>query len=66
MSQAKRELEALWQAVFHEPPVIDADPHLLAELIVRCSQPPPPYGDAIPARPPNLNPPDDTSAPCDR
>jgi hypothetical protein len=70
MLTAKQELEALWAAVFHEPPVIDADPSLLAEMIVRCCGPLPPYG-AAPLPPahvqePTASPPDDTSAPCDR
>ena len=46
MLTAKQELEALWSAVFHEPPVIDAEPTLLAEMIVRCCGPLPPYGPA--------------------
>jgi hypothetical protein len=33
-------MEALWAAVFGQPPPIDADPGLLAELILRCSGPP--------------------------
>jgi len=64
MSKAKREMEALWTAVFHEPPAIDAEPRLLAELILRCSPPPPIYGAAeIEARR-DITRPDGTSAPC--
>ena len=48
MLTAKQELEALWSAVFHEPPVIDAEPTLLAEMIVRCCGPLPPYSAAPP------------------
>ena len=43
MLDAKSEMEALWAAVFGQPPAIDADPALLAELILRCSGPPPAY-----------------------
>ena len=43
MLDAKSEMEALWTAVFGQPPAIDADPGLLAELILRCSGPPPVY-----------------------
>ena len=43
MLDAKSEMEALWAAVFGQPPAIDADPALLAELILRCSGPPPVY-----------------------
>jgi hypothetical protein len=43
MPDAKTEMEGLWAAVFGEPPAIDADPGLLAELILRCSGPPPVY-----------------------
>ncbi|HEY2709508.1 MAG TPA: hypothetical protein VGI95_15775 [Caulobacteraceae bacterium] len=45
---AKEELEALWTAVFGQPPVVDAEPDLLAQLIVQCSAPPPLYGEALP------------------
>jgi hypothetical protein len=65
MPSAKEELQALWTAVFKQPPVVEADPSLLAALIVRCSAPPPPYGAPIPVDEP-LTRPDDTSAPCDR
>jgi hypothetical protein len=51
MPDAKEELQALWAAVFGQPPAVDADPDLLAYLIVRCSPPPPPaYGPTPPAR----------------
>jgi hypothetical protein len=43
MPDAKSEMEALWNAVFGQPPPIDADPGLLAELILRCSGPLPLY-----------------------
>ena len=43
MLDAKAEMEALWAAVFGQPPAIDADPALLAQLILRCSGPPPVY-----------------------
>jgi hypothetical protein len=54
MTDAKQELEALWVAVFGQRPAVDAEPDLLARLIVRCSDPPPVYGDALPgvAKPP--------------
>jgi hypothetical protein len=48
MPDAKEELQALWTAVFGQPPAVDADPELLAYLIVRCSPPPPVYGPAPP------------------
>jgi len=41
---AKSEMEGLWTAIFGEPPAVDAEPQLLAELIIRCSGPPPVYG----------------------
>jgi hypothetical protein len=41
---AKSEMEGLWTAVFGEPPAVDAEPTLLAQLILRCSGPPPAYG----------------------
>ena len=71
MLTAKQELEALWSAVFNEPPVIDAEPTLLAEMIVRCCGPLPPYGaaplpPAAKAAAPTATSPDDTSVPCDR
>jgi hypothetical protein len=66
MSSAKQELEALWTAVFHEPPVIDAEPELLAELILKCSPPPPIYGAAEIGGRGEVTRPDDTSAPCGR
>jgi len=69
MLSAKRELEALWTAVFHEPPAIDAEPALMIEMIIRCSPPPPVYEPAcfdaksgsgqLPRRP-NPTGPDDT------
>jgi hypothetical protein len=43
MLDAKSEMEALWAAVFGQPPAIDADPGLLAQLILKCSGPPPVY-----------------------
>ncbi|HWF75855.1 MAG TPA: hypothetical protein VN694_01640 [Caulobacteraceae bacterium] len=43
MLDAKSEMEALWAAVFSQPPAIDADPSLLARLILHCSPPPPVY-----------------------
>lgn len=43
MPDAKAEMESLWAATFGEPPAVDADPMLLAELILRCSSPPPVY-----------------------
>ena len=66
MSRAKQELEALWAAVFHEPPAIDAEPRLLAELILKCSPPPPIYGAAEILAQREIKPPDDTSARCGR
>jgi hypothetical protein len=49
MPDAKSEMEALWTALFGEPPAVDAEPALLAQLIIRCSGPPPPSGvDALP------------------
>jgi hypothetical protein len=43
MLSAKTELFALWRAVFREPPVIDAEPALLVEMIIRFSPSPPAY-----------------------
>jgi len=65
MSRAKRELEALWTAVFHEPPAVDAEPGLLAELILKCSPPPPLYGAEEIEGQGKVTPPDGTSAPYD-
>jgi hypothetical protein len=65
MSSAKEEMEALWTAVFHEPPPVDAEPDLLAALILRCSPPPPIYGPEDIAASQALKPPDDKSARCD-
>ena len=44
MLDAKAEMEGLWTAVFGEPPAVDAGPDVLAELILKCSGPPPVYG----------------------
>lgn len=53
MLDAKSEMEELWAAVFGQPPAIDADPSLLAQLILRCSGPPPVYETfAAPRLPP--------------
>jgi hypothetical protein len=52
MLDAKTEMEALWAAVFGQPPAIDADPSLLAQLILRCSGPPPVYDTFVAMRPP--------------
>jgi hypothetical protein len=52
MLDAKSEMEALWAAVFGQPPAIDADPSLLAQLILRCSGPPPVYDTFASLRPP--------------
>jgi hypothetical protein len=43
LSSAKQELEALWRAVFGEPPSIEADPSMLSEILVRHLPPAPPY-----------------------
>lgn len=43
MLDPKAEMEGLWAAVFGEPPAVDAEPGLLAELILRCSGAPPAY-----------------------
>ena len=64
MSSAKQELEALWTAMFHEPPAVDAEPRLLAELILRCSPPPPIYGAEEIMAQRAVTPPDDRSARC--
>jgi hypothetical protein len=64
MSRAKQEMEALWTAVFQEPPAVDAEPDLLAELILRCSPPPPIYGAEEIEAARRLTPPDDSSARC--
>jgi hypothetical protein len=49
MSLADDELEALWRAVFGEPPPISADPGLLAELIVRFLPRAPAYDKFAPS-----------------
>jgi hypothetical protein len=64
MSRAKRELEALWRAVFNEPPVIDAEPSLMAEMIIRCSGPPAPYGPPAASDLKDVSPLGDRSAGC--
>lgn len=51
MLDPKAEMESLWAAVFGEPPAVDAEPRLLAELILRCSGPPPVY-ELAPRAPP--------------
>jgi hypothetical protein len=45
LSSAKQELEALWRAVFGEPPSINADPAMLSEILVRHLPRAPPYID---------------------
>ena len=40
---AEQELEALWSAVFGEPPFIRAEPEMLAEVLVRALPQAPPY-----------------------
>jgi len=45
LSSAKQELEALWRAVFGEPPSIEADASMLSEILVRHLPPAPPYID---------------------
>ncbi|MFT4252526.1 MAG: hypothetical protein QM608_08585 [Caulobacter sp.] len=43
------ELIGLWITVFGEPPPINTDPSLLAEVLVRCLPPAEPYGpQAVP------------------
>jgi hypothetical protein len=66
MSRAKQELEALWAAVFHEPPAVDAEPRLLAELLLKCSPPPPIYGAEEIEAQRAVTPPDDRCARCGR
>lgn len=52
MPDAKAEMEGLWAATFGEPPAVDAEPALLAELILRCSGPPPIYEISAAGLPP--------------
>ncbi len=40
---ARRQLQRLWKAAFGEPPCIEADPAMLAEVLVRCLPPVGPY-----------------------
>jgi hypothetical protein len=63
MPDAKAELEGLWAAMFGEPPAVDAEPRLLAELILRCSEPPPAYEDFRRASPPGRSVASASSAP---
>ncbi|MBV9995250.1 MAG: hypothetical protein JO127_08550 [Caulobacteraceae bacterium] len=53
MSRSEAEIEALWVAVFGEPPPVKADPGLLIDVLLRCSPPLPPYriGDGAADRP---------------
>ena len=50
MSKSRRDLHGLWEAVFGEPPSIDAEPGLLARLIVQHLPAAPPYGQPAPPR----------------
>jgi len=43
MSQAEVEIEALWTAVFGQPPAIHAPAEMLIGILVRCLAPAPPY-----------------------
>jgi hypothetical protein len=61
MLGAKAEMEALWAAVFGQPPAIDADPSLLAQLILKCSGPPPVYDTFAAPRPPTATEPEPES-----
>ena len=49
MLDAKSEMEGLWTAVFGEPPAVDADPALLAQLILLCCDPLPVYAIGPPS-----------------
>lgn len=48
MTELRRGVHALWQAIFGEPPSVDAEPSLLCELLVRHMPPAPPYGGPPP------------------
>lgn len=50
MSDARANILNLWSAVFGGPPAIDADPRLLAHLLVRHLPAAPPYGEVERAR----------------
>jgi hypothetical protein len=50
MSDARANILSLWRAVFGGPPAIDADPRLLADLLVRHLPAAPPYGEVERAR----------------
>ena len=52
---ASEELQALWTAVYGEPPFIRAEPHVLAKVLVDALPPAPPYE-------PEAKPLDDTAA----
>jgi hypothetical protein len=43
MASAKTELESLWTALFGGPPAINAEPEMLATILVAHAPPPPPY-----------------------
>ena len=43
--EIREEIEALWAAVFGQPPSVRCDPSLLTEALVRGLSSPPPYGD---------------------
>lgn len=50
MSDMRADILGLWREVFGGPPAIEADPRLLADLLVRHLPPAPPYGDPDRAR----------------
>jgi len=59
MPRRQHEIEALWAALFGEPPAIAADPQLLMDVLMRCLPPAPPYGaapDGLPVEPPDPDP----------
>ena len=50
MSDARANILSLWRTVFGGPPAIDAEPRLLADMLVRHLPPAPPYGEVRRAR----------------
>ena len=49
MSQTHAEIEALWIAIYGEPPPITAPTEMLIDILVRCLPCPDPFTNAGPA-----------------